>query len=129
MENETKNNAQVGAKTEPNSKQFELWKVELKKGEEIIKFDEGTYKVLFKGDGEIIDGQYGKQVLLHIEGWDVVTEQQFAGVWYVPFSDYENSLYGQLQKFRGDIPLSGRMITLKVVGTGTTKRYKIVDLG
>ena len=107
---------------------FELWKVPLKKGGDVLKFEEGTYKVLFKNDGEKVEGKFGEQVELLVEGWDVSTEEKFDGVWFVPISEYKKSLYGQLQKFRGENPLHGRIITLQVSGKGSNKRYKILEV-
>ena len=60
---------------------FELWKVPLKKGGDVLKFEEGTYKILFKNDGEKVEGKFGEQVELLVEGWDVSTEEKFDGVW------------------------------------------------
>jgi len=109
-------------------KKYELWKVPLKEGGDIVKFEEGTYKVLFKSEGEEIEGKFGQQVELQVEGWDVTTEDKFEGSWFIPINEYKKSLYGQLQRFRGEQPLIGRMITLQVTGSGNLKRYKILEV-
>jgi len=110
--------------------QEQVWKIPLKKKEDRVKFEEGTYRVLFKNDGDLINGRYNQQLRFDVEGWNIKdTTKRFSGVWYVTINDFEGSLYGQLQRFRGDTPLSGRLITLQVVGSGTSKRYKILELG
>jgi len=110
---------------------MDLWNVPLQEKDtdyKIMKFNDGLYKVTFLDDGKIVNSEYGTQVLLQVEGVNLVSEEIFKGVWYISINDNKKSLYGQLQTFRNGQPLNNRTIKLRVKGSGQGKRYEIIDI-